>query len=152
MVSLLCGCTAGRAPLTPPPIPNAPAPPPKPAKSGAKSLGNIVLAWKPSPSNGVSHYEMLSGFAPRTYSITNVTVGPVTNMTLKANSVPTYYTVVAVSSYGDMSDFSNEVVWPEPRTNVVIQQWSSNMVNWVEVRRDTNTAIGDAGFWRLKIE
>jgi hypothetical protein len=111
-----------------------------------------MLAWKPSPSNGVSHYEMLSGFAPRTYSITNATVGPVTNITLKANSVSTYYTVVTIGINGLESDFSNEVVWPEPRTNVVIQQWSSNMVDWVEVRRDTNTTIGDAGFWRLKIE
>jgi hypothetical protein len=83
--------------------------------------------------------------------------GNVTNLFL-GDLVPGYtyfFTVVAYSSYGDEAPPSNEVNWTateEKKAATVISQWSSNMVDWIEVRRDTNTLTGDAGFWRLKIE
>jgi len=35
---------------------------------------------------------------------------------------------------------------------VLVSQWSTNMVDWQEVRRETNAINGNLGFWRLKIE
>ena len=34
------------------------------------------------------------------------------------------------------------------------EQWAkiTDMVDWVELSRETNALTGDAGFWRLKIE
>lgn len=146
LLAFLMGCSAT-------PLPKYAVLVSKPVRSGTKSFKEVRLGWKASPSENVSQYMMLSGFAPRTYSITNFTVGVETNMTLVANTVPTYYTVVAMSSFGDESPWSNEVVWPIPRTNVVLATlWSSNMVDWAEIRRETNDFQGDIGFWRLKIE
>ena len=83
--------------------------------------------------------------------------GNVTNVFLgKLMTGHTYYfTVVAYSSFGDEAPPSNEVNWTvtgEQRTVILTTLWSSNMVDWAEIRRETNTIQGDIGFWRLRID
>lgn len=167
LVAFLCGCTAGKAPVVTPPIPKAPVRATKlPARSMAKSLWKdpvivtnnpmVHLGWKPSPSVGVSGYYLCWGLASG-QATNRLDSGNVTNLFLGdlVSGYTYYFTVVAYSSYGDEAPPSNEVNWTEAekkRAVTVATQWSSNMVDWIEVRRDTNYLDGTVGFWRLKIE
>jgi hypothetical protein len=170
LVASLCGCTHREAPIVPKMIQTVPQPPrivPKaPKGSVAKSLWKdpvivtnnpmVHLGWKPSPSAGVSGYYMCWGLeSGRTTN--RLDSGNVTNVFLGSlNPGYTYYfTVVAYSAYGDEAPPSNEVNWTvteEKKKIVTVTQWSSNLVDWIEVRRSTNDLTGEAGFWRLKIE
>jgi len=76
---------------------------------------SVKLAWKPSPSPGVTNYRVFWGTQSRNYSewydagnVTSAAVGPL------AEGVTYYFAVVAMTADGRMSDFSNEVTYTVP--------------------------------------
>ena len=76
---------------------------------------SVTLAWKPSPSPGVTNYRVFWGTQSRNYSewydagnVTSAAVGPL------AEGVTYYFAVVAMTADGRMSDFSNEVTYTVP--------------------------------------
>lgn len=166
LAASLCSCSTPEVRLAPPPLPKPVVKPVKPAGAVAKSLWKdpvivtnnpmVHLGWKPSPSANVSGYFMCWGLASG-QTTNRLDTGNVTNVFL-GDLLPgyTYYfTVVAYSSFGDEAPPSNEVNWTvgeEKRSIVITTLWSSNMVDWIEFRRETNVIQGDIGFWRLRID
>lgn len=164
LLVLLAGCQlpqmAPNKQTKPPPLPKPPA------MAVAKSLWEdpvittnkpmVHLGWKPSPSANVSGYFMCWGLASG-QTTNRLDTGNVTNVFL-GKLMPGYryyFTVVAYSSFGDEAPPSNEVNWTVDemkRTIILTTLWSSNMVDWIEFKKETNTLQGDIGFWRLRIE
>ena len=100
-----------------------------------------ALQWTPSTSAGVTGYNIYRGTQSREYT-NEVAVGNVTNATMSglAPGVTFYFAATAADSLGLESDYSNEVVFNAPQTNVVTVAcgaWSLSLTN----------AAG-AQFWR----
>ncbi len=127
--------------------------PPMPA--GETRTNKVIgFAWShPHPAT-VEFYRLYYGPAPRSY--TNFVVCLDTNTTFLADMTSPHYFTVTANATNLESDYCNEVIFPMeivPRTNVVlISQWSTNMIDWQDVRRETNVINGNLGFWRLRIE
>lgn len=125
----------------------------------------IKLAWTPSPSAGITSYNLYIGIGSRQY--TNAfSLGNVTNVTLSvpARGVRFYYTVTALAGLME-SDFSNEVSYQAanaptppggllPPVTLVVQykndlqdfMWADSDMSWsVDPNQATNQ------FFRLSI-
>ena len=151
---VLLGCA------TPKPAVFGPVPPPLPPRPIRKvmvltqSPFSVTLAWTAADST-VDGYNVYQGHLPGAY--TNVTRAGLTNrLTMDTSAGETSYFTITSTSEGLESDYSNEIGYTsadvEVQTRIVTTQWSTNMINWVDVRRDTNIVSGSSGFWRLKIE
>lgn len=128
--------------------PRAPFPPNAPSNTF-----RITLCWDKSVSQDVTSYRVYWGPASRSY--TNF-FEVVTNCCAFSTNIglPKYFAVTARNSAGLESDYSNELRYPElPRTNVVIiAQKSTDLVEWIDDRRWTNSISDTNALWRLKIE
>jgi fibronectin type 3 domain-containing protein len=79
------------------------------------TTASVMLAWKPSPSPGVTNYRVFWGTQSRNYTewydagnTTSAAVGPL------VEGVTYYFAVVAMTADGRMSDYSNEVSYTVP--------------------------------------
>ena len=145
---VLAGCSA------PAPVQKTVAMIPPMAVGEVSTNKLIRFGWTHPHPETVEFYRLHYGSLPRIY--TNFVVSTETNMTFLADLTSVHYFTVTANSGALESDWSNEVGYPPwliPRTNVVlISQWSTNMVDWQDIRRETNVINGNLGFWRLKVE
>jgi hypothetical protein len=145
---VLAGCSA------PAPVQKSAAMIPPMASGEVVTNKLIRFGWTHPHPETVEHYKLYYGPSPRNY--TNFVTATATNTTFTADLTSVHYFTVTANAGAQESDWSNEVGYPPwlvPRTNVVlVSQWSTNMVDWQEVRRETNAINGNLGFWRLKIE
>lgn len=145
-ILLLAGCSA--------PVQARKCLPMIPPMAAAAATKEIKFQWShPQPAT-VEYYKLHYG--PKSGIYTNYVTSTTTNVLFQADLTSVHYFTVTAHAGGEDSYYSNEVPYPpelQPRTNVVVvSQWSSNTVDWVEVRRDTNAVNGTMGFWRLRIE
>src|SRR5436190_11481760 len=85
----------------------------------AQNASDVILAWNPSPANGVVGYNLYSGTASQTYT-NMVSVGNVTNTILTGlvTGKTYFFSVTAIDTAGLESPFSNEIGYSVP-TNIV---------------------------------
>lgn len=149
LIVFLVGCTA------PAPRTTAKMPPPIPKAMVVPTDRQVMFAWNHPDPNTVDFYALYYG--PHSRAYTNkwlaLSTNLVTTVTLKSAM---YYTVTANKTNGLESDFSNELIYPrhlEPRTNVtIITMWSTNGVDWIDLKRETNAVPGFIGLWKLRVE
>jgi len=133
---------------------------PPTGKSLAKNLSageavKIGFRWSHAHPETVDFYKLYYGDASRKY--TNYVTAFTTNLVFMADrAVPHYFTVTACASNGLESDWCNEVVYPQhltPRSNaVLVVEYSSNGVVWIDFSKQTNAVPGVMGLWKLRIE
>lgn len=126
-----------------------------PMAAGEVRTNKIIgFQWNHPHPETIEHYKLYYGPSPRHY--TNFVVALSTNTTFTADLTALHYFTITANAGAQESDWSNEVGYPPwmiPRTNaVLVSQWSTNMLDWQDVRRETNAINGNLGFWRLKIE
>lgn len=104
----------------------------------------VKVAWDANDEVNVAGYYLLAGTASRTYTLTNQIVGRMENTAILTNmpNGKVFVAVVAYTTDGTVSDFSNEVAWtnrPAPPRNLrvaaTIQAAATQAGPWVDLAR-----------------
>ena len=97
------------------------------------SAAEITLAWDSNAESDVAGYKVYYGTASGKYTH-SVNVGNVTQTTVNVSKKKYYISLTAYDTYGNESDFSNEVSWPiqvfEPNGGEILHPYDSSWIQW----------------------
>jgi len=97
------------------------------------SAAQVTLAWDANAESDVAGYKVYYGTASGKYTH-SINVGNVTQATLHVSKKKYHIALTAYDSYGNESDFSNEVSWPiqvfEPNGGEILHPFDSSWIQW----------------------
>ena len=97
------------------------------------SSAEIGLAWDSNAESDVAGYKIYYGTASGKYTH-SVNVGNVTQATLNLPKKKYYISLTAYDTYGNESDYSNEVSWPiqvfQPNGGEILHPFDSCWIQW----------------------
>jgi len=97
------------------------------------SAAEITLAWDSNAESDVAGYKVYYGTASGKYTH-SVNVGNVTQTTVNVSKKKYYIALTAYDTYGNESDFSNEVSWPiqvfQPNGGEILHPFDSCWIQW----------------------